>query len=269
VVCLDDGIGQAQVLNPPAVHEEGDVPAVRTMYGCGSDEAPNPDRLVGVPAFIDGQQTGSQIRAVYRGERFVRITCTERTKCLAPIVHDPECHIGVCNRVSSDEAIDVATLGLLAAEELPPGRDIVEQILDDELGAWRSADRSGRGDFATLDPDARSGRLGDMACQAGRSADGGDARQRLAPESQRSDGLQVLRSLELTRGVAPEGKGDLLCWDTDAIIADGDQRGATVARFDLDPRALCVQAVLHQLFDDRRGPLDYLAGGDARRHGFR
>ncbi len=145
------------------------------MYGRGSDKSPDLIVWSAVKPSLTARRLVPRSVPYTEVSYFVRITCTERTKCLAPIVHDPECHIGVCNRVSSDEAIDVATLGLLAAEELPPGRDVVEQILDDELGAWRPADSPGRDNVATLDPDARSGRLGDMACQARRSADRGDA----------------------------------------------------------------------------------------------
>ena len=91
---------------------------------------------------------------------------------------------------------------------------------------------------------------------------GGDAGQRLAPEAKAGNGVEVIHSVDLARGVAVEGKLDLIGGDADAVIADTDQAHPTTAGFDGDLGRAGIQRVLDTLLDHRGGQLHQLAGSD-------
>ena len=73
---------------------------------------------------------------------------------------------------------------------------------------------------------------------------------------------QVVGGRELAGGVALEGQGRLGRRDAAAVVLDADQPPAALAHLHADVGRARVQAVLDQLFDRGRGPLDHLAGGD-------
>jgi hypothetical protein len=90
----------------------------------------------------------------------------------------------------------------------------------------------------------------------------GNAGQRLAAESQRSDALEIIQRGDLTGGVARERQCDFLGLNPDPVIAHSDQAAAAALQFHLDPFGARVESVLHQFLHHGRGPLDHLAGGD-------
>ena len=92
--------------------------------------------------------------------------------------------------------------------------------------------------------------------------DRGDAGQRLAAKAERAEMAQVIGGRQLARGVALEGQGRLGRRDAAAVVLDADQPPAALAHLHADVGRARVQAVLDQLLDRRRGPLDHLAGGD-------
>jgi len=91
---------------------------------------------------------------------------------------------------------------------------------------------------------------------------GGDARQRLAPESEADDGVEVRELRQLARGMANECHRELVRSDAHPIIADSNRCAARPAYVDVDAPGAGIERVLHQLLDDRRRPLDHLACRD-------
>ena len=85
--------------------------------------------------------------------------------------------------VAREEGIDVIALGPLGLQKLAPRGYVVEEVFDQQLGSVWTAHRCTRNDFATLDPQARSGVLCGVACVARHATHRRDARQRLAAES--------------------------------------------------------------------------------------
>ena len=87
--------------------------------------------------------------------------------------------------------------------------------------------------------------------------------QRLPPEPQRADGLQIADITQLARGVLLDGPPDLGLGHADAVVGDDDAVGAAGLDGDVDAGRVGVEGVFDQLLDDGGGPLDHLAGGDA------
>src|ERR1700737_1893503 len=91
----------------------------------------------------------------------------------------------------------------------------------------------------------------------------GDAGQRLSPEPQRLDPDQVGNGAELGRGVSHEGQGEVLGLDAGPVVDYQDALQPSAIDLDRNAPRPGVDAVLNQLLDDRRRPLDDFAGGDS------
>ncbi len=94
------------------------------------------------------------------------------------------------------------------------------------------------------------------------TTDRGDRRQRLAAETERGNGLQVIERGDLAGGVARHGQRQLVGSHADAIVADADQADAALFQVDVDAPRTGIERVLDQLLDHGRRPLDHLAGSD-------
>jgi hypothetical protein len=91
----------------------------------------------------------------------------------------------------------------------------------------------------------------------------GDRRQRLAAESERADGVEILGDPELARGMGGHRQRQILRLHPAAVVHDAHQPHAPLLERHRDPRRAGIESVLEQFLDDARRSLDHLAGGDA------
>jgi len=89
------------------------------------------------------------------------------------------------------------------------------------------------------------------------------ARQRLAPEPQRRDRLEVLERAQLAGRVPPRQQRQVARGDARAVVLHLQQAAAAVARGDGDAARARVEGVLEELLEGGGGALDDLARGDA------
>ena len=89
-----------------------------------------------------------------------------------------------------------------------------------------------------------------------------DAGQRLAAKAESVNRGEVVGALNLARRVALEREAGILGAHPFAVVLDAYEALAAQLDVDLDAPRAGVDGVFDQLFDDRRGPLDHLAGGD-------
>ena len=82
--------------------------------------------------------------------------------------------------------------------------------------------------------------------------DGAKTWQRFPPEAETAD-VQQVRPVDLGRGVAREGKGQVVGRHAAAIIRDPDQRLAAIGDVDLDSACSGVQRVFNQFLHRRGG----------------
>ncbi len=115
---------------------------------------------------------------------------------------------------------------------------------------------------AALDVDARA-----VAVLGGRGLepeprDGGDGRERLAPEPHRRDGGEPLRVAELRGRVALEREQGVVAVHPAAVVGHAHQREPALLDVDGDRAGARVEGVLDELLHDGGGSLDHLARGD-------
>ena len=181
---------------------------------------------------------------------------------LRAVLHEAERDLGAGQGQTLDQPAHRRRLRAVLAQELGPGRDVVEQVLDGDRGPLRGPDllhlprdapfqtqERPRGGPLLPGPDLHPGH-------------GGDRGQGLPTEAQGPDPAQIVGGAELAGGVAQEGGGDLVGGDAAAVVRDPDQgRAAPPDRY-RDGGRPRVHRVLHQLLDHAGGTLHHLPGGD-------
>ena len=174
----------------------------------------------------------------------------------------PEPDVEAAEREALDESLDLRRLRALGPQELAAGRHVEEQLAHFDGRAGRV--RLGRGpghDAVGGRHRAGDGRVGGPRRHP-HARHRGDARQRLAAESQRPHGLEILDAADLARRVARERQHQLVGRNAGAVVADAAQRGAAALDLDLDRARAGVEAVLDEFLDHGRRALDDFAGGD-------
>ena len=89
-----------------------------------------------------------------------------------------------------------------------------------------------------------------------------DARQRLAAESERVDGREIVGAPNLARRVPLEREPRIFRAHALAVVFDAHEPLAAQLDVDLDAARARVDGVFDELFDDRCRTFDDLAGGD-------
>ena len=178
------------------------------------------------------------------------------------VVHERERDLEARQREPLEHAQHVLELGLLRAQELAPRRHVVKELAHLDARARRV--RRGRGGRCR-----RGARLDHPAAILAARPRGDrepryrrDRGQRLAAEPQTPYALEILERGDLAGRMPFECETDFVRGNAAAVVADPDQRRAAMIELDLDARRVRVERVLHEFLDDRRRPLDDLAGGD-------
>src|SRR5581483_6937472 len=159
---------------------------------------------------------------------------------------------------------NVAQLGRGRFQKFPPRGDVEEEIAHLYSCARRAASGDRSAGAAAVDGDAKTA----VALAGARRyldlRDRADARQRLAAKSQGRDLPEIGFVFYLARGVALDGERQIVARDAFAVVAHADQRDAGALNPDGYLFRARIECILHELLDDGRGPLDHLAGSDAR-----
>ena len=162
-----------------------------------------------------------------------------------------------------EHLFQVVEFGFLGAQETAPGRRIEEQVAHRHGAAARvRGGRHGRRHVAPFHGNLPA--LGLVAAVAGQAQPRHrtDRRQRLAPETEGADRLQVFEAADLAGGVAGQGQRQVILVDAAAVVAHPDQLGAALLHVHGDLAGAGVERVFQQLLKHRGGALHHLAGGD-------
>ncbi len=186
----------------------------------------------------------------------------------ALIPHKDERDPRMPQRLQMKLMLDVATFGVLRAQELPARRQIVEKRPHFDLRAGRLPAVAHRFDASSIDDDLGAGDRFGLAGGEAKTRDARDARERFATKPERGDRRQVASRADLAGGVAFQRKQRIIAIHPAAVIHHADQRDAAPPDTDLDLARPGVEAVLDQLFHDRCRPLHHLARGDLARQDF-
>ena len=155
----------------------------------------------------------------------------------------PEGDVRPSQGVSLNDLDAPSELGSGSLQEAPPRGDVEEQRghLDGRAaGPRRGLDR---GDAPAGDPHPVA-----VAVLGGRGqldpGDGGDRGERLAPESEGGDPLQVLEAADLARRVAIERQEGVVALHPGSVVGDGDPTLTAAGQLDPDRRPARVEGVL-------------------------
>ena len=145
-------------------------------------------------------------------------------------------------------------LGLARAEELPPRRQVEEEVADLDARAPGEGDVRDGDEPLPFPLDHRPAVARAVEGPQGQPGDRGDAGQRFAPEAEGRDPLQVLLPGDLARRVPAEAERGVLAVHARAVVLDLDQALAAVDKLDPDLGRPGVERVLDELLDDRDRP---------------
>ncbi len=178
------------------------------------------------------------------------------------VVAQVEAHVEAAQGDALDHFFEVIELGALGPHEFAPRRRVEKQIAHFHRGAGGMG--GGRG-FAeplavAVHPPAAFAVHHPRGQTQPRHRT--DTRQGLAAETEAAHRDQIVEAADLAGGVAAEGQGQIVAMDAAAVVAHADEAHPALPHLDVDAARPGVEAVFHQLFDDRRRPLHHFAGGD-------
>ena len=168
--------------------------------------------------------------------------------------------LGVRKRDLVDNVGYGVALSHIGLEELHARGDVIEQVAHDEGCAVGTAGVREADLLAALDDTASADILLFCLGDELEMGYGGDGRESLASKAEGGYGVEVALGCDLGGGMTNERRADILAQDTAAVIGHAHEGDAAVLYLDGDGCSACVDSVLDQLFDDRRGALDDLAG---------
>ena len=157
---------------------------------------------------------------------------------------------------------DVPGLGSVRLQELAPGRDVVEEVAHLDAGAFGKPDLHHPRPVPAVDADLDAARRAAGARTQPEVRHRGDARQRLAPEAEGGDSVEIAKAADLAGGVALDGQLRVGGGHALAVVLDANQALAAQLQGHRHPAGARVEGVLDELLDRRGGALHHLPGRD-------
>ena len=285
---LVNGVQQQPVPHQPAVHENIDAVAVRSLHFRPRNKSAHgnlsrPLRRLQAPFWI------CSVIAARIGRRHRRdlhhllqhLPPKELIHALGQRRHRRRVHdllrrrlqrellVRIRQRVMRHQRSDVPQFGGLRFQEFSARRNAVKQIGHAHRSARGQPRRFHAQQLAPGKLDPRALLLALRARFQQQPRYRSDRRQRLAAKSQRGDGKQVVRRAQLRSGVPLERQQRIVVAHPAAVVHHADHALAAGLHFDAHRPRPGIQRVFEQLLHHRRRPLHHLARGDAVGYGFR
>ena len=179
-----------------------------------------------------------------------RLGAAGRSRTTRPLCKNRKAVEKSAQRDAFDDRLQVLKLGALRTQKAPARRCIEEEVADFERGTGRMRRWPGRSELATIAFDRECTRGFPMPRDESQPGYGRNARQSLATETERSNAIKVIETLDLARGVAGKRQRELRRRNADSIVADTDQMRAACLDFYVDSRRAGIETVLEQFLDD-------------------
>ena len=244
-------VSERPVAYPPTVQEE-------VLAAGGPRPDPSPE-VQAVRRRLDRRRGGGEPAA----DRLVEpARFAAGSKCGASVVPQPERDVRAGEGEAAHRIDRVLELGTLRSQEPPPGRNVVEKVLDVHRGSPRVA---GRLRVASVSPNPPAGRFARDPRGKGQPRNRRDARERLTPEAEARDAEEIVDRGDLARRMTFEREGEVPAPDPAPVVGDPNPPGAARLEVDRHRARPRVQAVLDELLDHRRRALDHLPGRELAR----
>ena len=209
------------------------------------DEVKATGRVVSVPA----DDAASQRRSLQRVNRGV-------------VGIEFESDLRVAERDALELGLDLRSRRSALVQETAARRDVVKEVAHEELRPHGTHHGILSRELPAVDLGLRAHLVARLPRAQFDLRHGGDRSQGLAAESERMQGVDVLHSPDLARGMAVESHACVDGRHAAAVVHNLDQILAAVAEIDFHGGRTCVDGVFHHLLHHRGGSVDDLARGD-------
>ena len=253
----DDRVRDRPILDDAPVDEDVLRSACRPLVGERRD-VPGQSDAAGVLA--DFEQVGPfavQLKQpiAHRDRRRALDHCPPRAR-------QRETDLRMRERQLGDHARDLRALGAVRLQELPPRRQVVEDVADLDARPLGSADLSDRCHRSAVDADFGAGLLSAGARPEREMRHRRNGRQRLSAKSHRGDRGEVVGAPDLARRMPLEREPRILRLHPLSVVVDADLFLAAKLDVNGHARRTGVDRVLDELLDDRGWALDDFACGN-------
>ena len=157
---------------------------------------------------------------------------------------------------------DIIQLGGICLEELPAGGNIVKEVVDTEIAAYRTGHR-----LLTDHPRGMERQTGAYLVAGHARGEhhlrhGSDGGQRLAAEPHGVKGEEIVGLADFRCGMPFESQAGIGFRHAAAVVNDLQGGAACVDHQHTDILGTGIHGILHQLLNDRSGTLNHLASGN-------
>ena len=154
---------------------------------------------------------------------------------------------------------DVRQLGGVGLEELASRRDIIEKVLDEEVGAYGTRHRLLRHHTRPLEDNAGAQFLLGSTRLQFHLRDSGYGGKCLAAESHRGEGEEVCGLTDLARSMTLKSQAGIGLTHSTAVVDDLEAGASGIDGNDINAMGTGIYGVLHQFLDQRGRTLDDFA----------
>ncbi len=283
VVGFPDGVAEVPVLYIPAVHEQELVGLSALATGPGvDDEATHREFVKPVldgdehTVLIDLKQIGNSLeqrlegvseRGRMLGEMWGR-GVRRFALCGGQVVQHPvlmlhlERDAGMGEGQRPKDVREMLELRGRRLQEVSARGHVVKQVSNRDRSAPRECTRANVHEVSPVDPYLRTDVVFDALGLQFNPGDGRDRRQRLSPEPERTDPIEVVNLPDLAGRVTLEAAAGVRAAHAASVVDHLNERAASIFDHELNRRCSSVDRVFDQFFRDRRRTLDDLPRRD-------
>ena len=183
------------------------------------------------------------------------------------IVHQQfEPHLRIAERDPLKLGLDLPRGSRTLFEELTAGRHVVEQIAHIKLRPHRTSREGLRNELTAIDRRERTHFILRLARTQLHLRHGGDRRERLAPEAERLERINILQRRDLAGSMPVESHAGVDGRHAATVVHDLNQLLAAVPEIDLHAAGSGIDRILHHLLHHRRRTVHHLTGGNLVRN---
>ena len=178
---------------------------------------------------------------------------------LAPVVGEREGNVRSGERHALELFHNVPELHVVALEEFSPRGDVVKEVPDGDIGAYRAAHFARAFVLGTGHKHLYAGFFTGDAGAKSHFRHGGNGGQRLSAEAEGKDMVQVFCRCKFTGGMPLKAQDGVVRSHAAAVVNHLDKRAAGIGNDHLDVRRAGIHGVLHELFYHGSGALNHLS----------
>ena len=233
------------------------IPAGTGVCGLGNITR----QMVAFPAAVYVYHPGA-VPAVYAVHRRLQTAVTRGGQNLFPVPKELEGNFRMGQCLQLHGGSHPSAFHGVGFHELHPGGGVVEQIPDDDGGAFRAAYLRFFQNLPRFQVQAGAGDGPGSFGHQVNAADGGNGSQGFTSETHGTDGSQIFRRAQLGGCVSQKGGSGIFRGHAAAVVGDPQKGHAAVANLNGDFGATCIHGIFQQFFYYAGRPLHHFTGGN-------